>query len=199
MTSTRNVNTSSQNSIIKINESEPKKPALQPGWGWCCCHPVLWMLQMLHINKNHQQSATGPERRTHPSPFHFLCGHDNHMGVLLIHHLPEVHDCILKAPLGGDEDFAFIHVPSLFVRTLCCSILISLNVHSHAHLNVHSLCILADVCERFVFYTHESQHDAESTHSDVVGVDVIWTRKIWICFHDFNPRRVNWKHNSRCD
>lgn len=60
------------------------------------------------------------------------------MGVLLIHHLPEVDDCVLKAPLGGDEDFAFVQVPSLFVRTLLQRFN-SLNVHLRAYLNVHSL------------------------------------------------------------
>lgn len=89
------------------------------------CVVAVWQL---HINKNHQQSAPRIGTRTYPSSFHLFCGHDDHMSVLLIHHLPEINDCILKAPLGGDEDFAFIHVPSLFVRILFCSILISISV-----------------------------------------------------------------------
>ena len=36
-------------------------------------------------------------------------------------------------------------------------------------------------------------YNAEQTHSDVVGIDVVWTRNIWICFPDFNPSCVNWK------
>lgn len=126
------------NSTIKINDSKPpQKTPLSS-----CFMDVT---DVRH--KNHQQHAPRPGRRTHPSPFHFLCGHDNHVGVLLIHHLPEVDDRILKAPLGGDEDFAFVHVASLFVRTLCGGVLIRLNVQPRAHLRVHSLCVFADVCK----------------------------------------------------
>lgn len=32
------------------------------------------------------------------------------------------------------------------------------------------------------------------THSDIVGVDVIWTRNFWIGFFDYNSRRVNCQH-----
>lgn len=54
----------------------------------------------------------------HPSSLHLLRGHDDDVRVLLIQHLPEVHHCVLQAPLSGDEDFAFIHVASLFMGTL---------------------------------------------------------------------------------
>lgn len=65
---------------------------------------------------------------THPSSFHLLCGHHNHMSVLLIHHLPEVVHCILKAPLGGDEDFAFIHVTPFFMHALCWSVFMNIYI-----------------------------------------------------------------------
>lgn len=38
---------------------------------------------------------------------------------------------------------------------------------------------------------------SEQTHSDVVCIDVVWTRNFWICFPDFNASRVNWKKNTR--
>lgn len=40
-------------------------------------------------------------------------------------------------------------------------------------------------------------YNAEQTHSDVVGIHVVWTRNIWICFPDFNPSCVNWKHKFK--
>lgn len=39
--------------------------------------------------------------------------------------------------------------------------------------------------------------NAERTHSDVVGIDVVRTKNIWICFPDFHPSCVDWKHNVK--
>lgn len=38
---------------------------------------------------------------------------------------------------------------------------------------------------------------AKQTHSDVVGIDVVWTKNVWICFRNFNPSCVNWKHKVK--
>lgn len=55
---------------------------------------------------------------THPSSLHLLRGHDDDVRILLIHHLPEVNDRILQAALGGNENFALLHVAALFMITL---------------------------------------------------------------------------------
>lgn len=39
--------------------------------------------------------------------------------------------------------------------------------------------------------------NAEHTHSDIVGIDVVWTRNIRIHFPDFNTCRVDWKHKVK--
>ena len=39
--------------------------------------------------------------------------------------------------------------------------------------------------------------NAEQTHSDVVGIDVVRTKNIWICFPDFNPSCVDWNNNDK--
>lgn len=38
---------------------------------------------------------------------------------------------------------------------------------------------------------------AAQTHSDVVGIDVVWTKNLWISFPEFNPSRVDWKHKVK--
>ena len=38
---------------------------------------------------------------------------------------------------------------------------------------------------------------AEQTHSDVVGIDVVWTKNLWISFPEFNPSCVDWKHKVK--
>lgn len=54
----------------------------------------------------------------HPPPLDLLRGHDDDVRVLLIHHLPEVDDRVLQAPLGGDENLACVHEAPLIVQTL---------------------------------------------------------------------------------
>lgn len=54
----------------------------------------------------------------HPASLHLLGGHDDDVRVLLVEHLPEVHHRVLQAALRGDEDFALVGVPALFVHTL---------------------------------------------------------------------------------
>lgn len=64
-----------------------------------------------------QQEEDG-RLKAHPASLHLLGGHDDDVRVLLVEHLPEVHHRVLQAALGGDEDFAFVGVPALFVHTL---------------------------------------------------------------------------------
>lgn len=195
MTSTCNVNTSSQNSIIKINESEPKKPHQCCSLGGDDAVVILFYGCYKCYTSPAVCNTAWEENSPVPVPLPLWSW--------------QSHGCSPDTPSSRSRWLYSEGTLGWRWRLCLHSCAVPLRAYSVLqHFNTFKCAftcpfkcafILADVRKRFVFYKHESQRDAESTHSDVVGVDVIWTRKIWICFHDFNPRRVNCKHNSRCD
>ena len=55
--------------------------------------------------------------RAYPSTLHLFGGHDDHVRVLLVHHLPEVDDGVLQTALSGDEHLALV-MTTLVMQTL---------------------------------------------------------------------------------
>ena len=118
----------------------------------------------------HLQNATYP-------PFFYLpCSHHNNARVLLPHHLPEVIDCGIQATLASDV--------GLSALIWADQVVLSVDRGRSGGLQ-----------EAFPHFGHTAIF--QESHLDIVGIDIVRSRYIWVPSLEDDSGVINWGCSER--